>query len=167
MGCGNDIKKGYINLDEAKLKGVDIAHNLEKIPYPFKKDFFDEIYASHVLEHLNNFTDVMKELHRISKKNAIIRIKCPYFASVTAFHPTHHVFFTTKSFNYFSPKSKNNYMVTSKFIVLKKKLKFARKNWPISKPIEWFVNLFQDLYERFFCFIFPMQEIEFELKVIK
>ncbi len=31
LGCGKDIRKGYINLDLKKLPGVDIVHNNHQI----------------------------------------------------------------------------------------------------------------------------------------
>lgn len=43
LGCGKDIKKEYVNLDIRKFPGVDIIHDLNKFPYPFKDDSFDEI----------------------------------------------------------------------------------------------------------------------------
>ena len=36
LGCGLDIKKGYINLDKSKLKGVDVAHDSDKYPGHFQ-----------------------------------------------------------------------------------------------------------------------------------
>ena len=36
LGCGKVIKKGFINLDSVKLKGVDVVHNLDVYPWPFK-----------------------------------------------------------------------------------------------------------------------------------
>ena len=74
LGCGRDIKKSnkeeiWINLDQFKLKGVDVAHNLDKTPWPFKSNYFDEIYARDVIEHLKDLFKTMKEIHRISKKN--------------------------------------------------------------------------------------------------
>ena len=39
LGCGTDIKKGYINLDVAKLDGVDVVHDINRLPLPFKENF--------------------------------------------------------------------------------------------------------------------------------
>ncbi len=80
LGCFNDIKEGYINLDQKKYNNkVDVVHDLTKFPYPFKDNTFHEINAIYVLEHLDidriKFYD---ELHRISKHKGMIKIKVPF-----------------------------------------------------------------------------------------
>lgn len=172
IGCGKNLKlstddEEWINLDGLQLPNIDVVHDLEK-PLPFEDNYFDEIYASHILEHIINFIPLMEELHRICKKGAIINIKCPYFASVSAFADiTHKRFFTLKSFNYFLPDNYNNFITKARFKVIKKKIKLTRKNWIMNIPIEFVVNHIQWIYERFFCFIFPFQEITYELEVAK
>lgn len=185
LGCGKDLKKReyiirfnykpytlegrdeWVELDCLNLPGVDVVHDLEK-PLPFKKNYFSEVYASHILEHIKNFIQLMEEIHRVCKPGAIIKIKVPYFASASAFQdPTHVRFFTLKTFNYFLPKNENNFITKARFKILRKKIKWTRKNWIINKPLEWLVNSLQRGYERFFCFIIPFQELELELEVIK
>ncbi|MEA3398687.1 MAG: methyltransferase domain-containing protein [Patescibacteria group bacterium] len=80
LGCGQNKKKGYINLDWNKLTNPDIYHNLNFIPYPFCDNSFDLIEAEHVLEHLDRPFDVMKELHRILKPGGILKVKVPHFS---------------------------------------------------------------------------------------
>jgi predicted SAM-dependent methyltransferase len=82
LGCGNDIKNGYINLDLIKSKGIDVVHNLNIYPYPFKENSFDEIYSSHIIEHLDNPSKFIEELWRISKNKGKIIIKTPTFQMV-------------------------------------------------------------------------------------
>ena len=167
IGCGKNIKEGWINLDGLQLPGVDVVYDLEK-SLPFEDNYFEEIEASHILEHINNLIDLMEELHRVCKNGAIINVTCPYFASVSAFSDiTHKRFFTLKSFNYFLPDNYNNFITKSRFKVIKKKIKITRKNWLINIPIEFIVNHMQWIYERFFCFILPFQEIIYELEVVK
>jgi predicted SAM-dependent methyltransferase len=50
LGCGEDIKKGFINIDFRKLPGVDITHNL-MAPLPYEPGTIDYIFAQDVLEH--------------------------------------------------------------------------------------------------------------------
>lgn len=167
LGCGKNYREGYTNLDSNKMIKADIYADIEK-KLPFKNNYFDEVSASHILEHIHNFIELMEELYRICKNGAIIRINCPYFASVSAFQdPTHTRFFTLKTFNYFLPDNYNNFITKARFKIIKKKVKITRKNWMVNLPIEFLINHLQWFYERFFCFIIPFQEIYYELKVLK
>jgi SAM-dependent methyltransferase len=99
MGCGLDIKEGYINLDLRDDINVDVIHNLNKFPYPFKDNEFDEILCKNVLEHLENTREVLKELKRIIKKDGVIILEVPYYKNKGAFRdPTHRRFFTEDMF---------------------------------------------------------------------
>ena len=168
LGCGKVIKEGYINLDIVPMEGVNVIHNIENTPLPFKNNTFDEVYASHILEHVKNFMPLMEDLHRVCKKDAVIKIKAPYFASTSAFSdPTHVRFLTLKTFNCFDPDNYNNFITKARFKTTSRKLLLTRKNWWVNKPAEFIVNRFQWIYERCFCFIFPFQEIHYELQVVK
>ena len=51
LGCGNDYMKGWTNLDILDVK-TDVSHNLNKFPWPFKNNTFNEILMKSVLEHV-------------------------------------------------------------------------------------------------------------------
>jgi predicted SAM-dependent methyltransferase len=78
LGCGNDIRPGYVNLDIVDYGG-NMIHDINTFPYPFPDNYFDEIYASHVLEHLNSFHNTVTELYRISKPGGILEVYAPFF----------------------------------------------------------------------------------------
>jgi predicted SAM-dependent methyltransferase len=81
LGCYNDFRDGYIHHDKKRyFKFVDVAHDLEKFPYPWKDNTFEEIICQNVLEHITpeNTIAMFKELHRICEPNAIIKIRVPY-----------------------------------------------------------------------------------------
>jgi len=78
LGCGTKIKEGFVNLDKLKIKGVDIGHDLEKIPYPFRDGEVDYILAENILEHLNNYEGCINELKRILKPLGTLDILVPY-----------------------------------------------------------------------------------------
>ncbi len=80
LGCGEDIKEGYVNLDWSSLVGADVAHDLNALPYPFEDNSFDLVEAFHVLEHLEKPFSVMKELHRILRPGGTLHIKVPHFS---------------------------------------------------------------------------------------
>ena len=107
LGCGNDIREGYVNLDKAKLEGVDIVHNLEQLPLPFKDNEFDEIYAKDIIEHLD-YIPLLKELHRILKPNAKLIIMSPHYTSTNYWSdPTHKHAFAVRTFSFFAKDAPN------------------------------------------------------------
>ena len=125
LGAGRDIKKStksvqWINLDELPLPGIDIVHHLDK-KLPFKNNEFDEVYCSHVLEHVQDLVKAMKELHRITKKEGRVIIRGPHFSSgVSYWDPTHKRFFSYFTFDFFTKKT---YYKTPKFKIIKRRLK--------------------------------------------
>jgi len=166
LGCGKDIRKGYTNLDSFKMKGVDVVHDLNKFPYPFKDNEFDLVYASHILEHLDDLTKVMKELKRICKNGAKIIIRAPHFSCGWTYNdPTHKIFFSYFTFDCFTSKCFYN---LPKFRIVERKLNFTRTAFTflnhIFNPI---LNINPRMYERFFCWIFPCSEVLFKLEVQK
>ena len=112
--------KGAINLDWIKLSGVDVVHDIEKCPWPFKSNSFDTIYAYNVLEHVDNFVKIMEEIYRILKPNGILIVKGPYYMHKDTFtDPTHKRGFTTKSFQYFEEGCELGYYTKARFKVEK------------------------------------------------
>ena len=101
LGCGVDSKEGWINLDSAALAGVDVVHDMEKLPLPFAAEVFDEILAQDVLEHLD-YIPLLKDIHRILKKGGTLRIRVPHFTSKNNFvDPTHKKMFSVSTWDFF------------------------------------------------------------------
>lgn len=76
LGCGKDKRKDWVNLDIKTP--ADILWDLDSYPYPFKDNVFEEIEARMILEHLDNPIKAIKEIVRIAKSKAIIRIIVPH-----------------------------------------------------------------------------------------
>ena len=101
IGCGVDVKKGWINLDSIRIPGVDIVHDIEKLPLPFRTEEFDEILCQDVLEHVD-YIPVLKDIHRILKKGGLLRIRVPHFTSKNNFvDPTHQRMFSVDTWDFF------------------------------------------------------------------
>lgn len=123
FGCGKDIREDCVNVDITKFNGVDKTFNFNHFPYPFFKNEFDEIYSDNVIEHLNDVTAVMKELHRITRSNGIIRIIVPYYNCYGAYNDvTHKHYFSHLAFEPFYKRSRGNYFIREKFVLKKIKL---------------------------------------------
>ncbi len=167
LACGKDIKKGYVNLDIVKLDGVDIVHDINEFPWPFKENTFDEIYCSHILEHVNDLIKTMKEIKRIGKNKGEITIRVPHFSCGVSYRdPTHKRLFSYFTFDYFT----ENYFYKDmpKFKIKNKRLNFTRDNFiflnPIFNPL---VNINPAIYERLFCWMLPSAEVLLKLKIEK
>lgn len=78
LGCGQEHKPGYVNIDWDPLIKTDVSHNLNKFPYPFKDETFTLVEAFHILEHLDRPFDVMRELHRILVPGGVLHIRVPH-----------------------------------------------------------------------------------------
>ena len=105
VGCGRDIKKGWINLDSSDLPGVDIVHDIEQIPLPFDNEEFDTILCWDIFEHVE-YIPVLREIHRILKKGGDCIIRVPHFTSRRNYiDPTHKKMFSVKTFDYFTKDS--------------------------------------------------------------
>jgi len=127
LGCGKDIKPGYVNLDVAKLPGVDVVWDINKLPLPFKKEEFDEIYCKDILEHVE-YIPLLKELHRILKKGEKIIIRVPHFTSKNAYaDPTHRKYFSRETLSYFIKNHNRDYYFDFNFSSIKTYLEFDKK----------------------------------------
>lgn len=80
LGCGENRKAGYYNVD--KQGSPDVLHDLETFPWPWDDESIDEVLMNHVLEHLGEsvsvYLSIIKELYRICKPGAIIHIFVPH-----------------------------------------------------------------------------------------
>lgn len=171
LGCGNDYKKGYVNCDISKEVNPDKIVDLEKPLKMFKENSVDEIIANHVFEHVYNFIPLMHELYRICNKGAIIKIKTPFFSTWGQYNdPTHVRFFTPYTFDYFRKGNYSHEVSANKdmFEKIRVKINFGiGKSSKLNFIINPIVNFNHKIYCRFFAFILPSAEIEFELKVLK
>jgi SAM-dependent methyltransferase len=78
IGCGRDIRKGWVNLDAFDHKGVDVVCDMNKGHLPFEDDRFYYIVASHVLEHLWDWESIVSECYRILVPQGTLEIRVPY-----------------------------------------------------------------------------------------
>lgn len=76
LGCGTDVREGWVNVDCVPANGVVVA-DLTK-PLPFPDAVAEEVYASHVFEHLQNWPETMLECWRVLKTNGLLVVRVPY-----------------------------------------------------------------------------------------
>ncbi len=85
-------KKDNNNIVTVNIGGLgDIDHDLNKFPYPFENESFDEVRIYHTLEHLENPLKVMEEVWRILKHGGIVKIRVPYWKNFSIFENPFHL----------------------------------------------------------------------------
>ena len=105
VGCGRDVRDGWINIDRMALPGVDHVVELDdpdKVTIPLPDDSVDEFALSHILEHIHHPLPLMAELWRVARDGARCEVRCPYGSSDDADEdPTHVRRMFPNSFAYF------------------------------------------------------------------
>jgi len=106
-GWGIDINSNSFNkirkFVNKKVALNLIVNNISKTKLP--SNYFDYVYLSHVIEHVNNPLKVIKKLFLSLKTNGVIKIATPNFNSLTNFllmgkadySCPHHLYFFTKT----------------------------------------------------------------------
>lgn len=84
IGCGHKLVKDAINIDVTYYPGVDSVVDLSVYPWPWPDNSIDGIHASHVIEHLPDQVQFIKECHRILKPGGFLRLCVPHASSITA-----------------------------------------------------------------------------------
>jgi len=172
LGCGTDIRPGYVNLDSVALPGVDVVHDLNVVPLPFDDAQFDEVVCKDVLEHVD-FVSVMRELHRVMAPGGRLTIESPHFSGRAVWvDPTHRHAFSVDTFDFFVVQSKfgsRSYYFDFHFDRIESKtLIFHRERWqPWNYLIEPIVNRrprLQEYYEDTgWARLFPASNVRFVL----
>jgi predicted SAM-dependent methyltransferase len=104
IGCSDKKRKGFLGMDNRILDGVDVVHDIENTPWPFDKEQFYTINASHVLEHLKpwKFFEVMDEAWRVVQVGGGMDIRVPIGMAYKV-DPSHTIEFNIASFWYLDP----------------------------------------------------------------
>lgn len=109
MGCGFKKLDDYWNVDIETKCNPDEVFDFENTPWPYEDNFFENIVANNILEHLgrdpNVFTNIIKEMYRVSKDGAEWYINIPHHRCDLYWDDYTHVrILTPKTFKMFDQK---------------------------------------------------------------
>lgn len=163
IGCATGMMLNYLKSEGYNTYGVEICkssaeyarknYNLEVYEKPlienkFESDFFSFIHFSHVIEHVPNPADTLKEVYRILAKGGYLAITTPnadglfahkYAENWRAVMPQH--------LWLFSKNTLYKYMTSIGFNII------SDHSWgsiPVEKKPNKYVKLFFDKYVKFF-----------------
>ncbi|RKX44970.1 MAG: hypothetical protein DRP27_05345 [Thermotogae bacterium] len=88
LGCGGDIREGYVNIDVRKIERVDLVLDLESERLPYGDGTVDEILAKDVLEHFSyrKVEEILKDWHRVLKPRGVLTIQTPDFDQIVKYY---------------------------------------------------------------------------------
>jgi predicted SAM-dependent methyltransferase len=129
LGAGQRPTEGFKSVD--LVGDPDYEVDLFQYPWPFKDRSVDEVVSNHLIEHIphyrpeyggvDGFWMFFNELHRILKKNATVKLTCPFFKNDRAFFdPSHTRYIHWMNFAYFDQEwldanGLQHYPITARF----------------------------------------------------
>lgn len=171
VGCYGDYRKDWVNLDNNPKCKLDVLHDINNTPFPFKDNTFNEICIIGTLEHSHEPLRVIKEFWRICKKDALIYIEVPHWSSPYAYGDlTHFHYFTARSFSTFQ-EAPEYFDGEESFNV---KVRYMAISWRatpfkrfIGSILNKIINFNISFTENIISKWIPIYGIVFELRVIK
>lgn len=108
LGCGDEVRPGWLHHDRHyHSPHVDVAHDLEKRPWPFATGCAVRIVAQDVLEHLSDTVAFFDECWRVLRAGGSVQVRVPHWQGQDAWlDPTHKRAFHPDTFSYFDPETR-------------------------------------------------------------
>ena len=173
LGCGQKNKQGRITVDKVDLPNVDIVADIENGLSFLPDNRVDEIHCRSVLEHIQNFEDLMREIVRVLKKSGKAHVFVPHFSNPYYYSDyTHKRFFGLYTFYYLVDIERQlkrkvpNFYTDVRINIISQRLVFRSPFWlsrQIKKAFGFIINCHRSLmefYELHLCYIFPCHGIE-------
>lgn len=105
IGCGMRKRPGFVGLDLSSASAADVRCNLEE-GLPFLDGTFEEIWMSHVFEHLEDTVGMMGDIWRVMRESGKVEMRGPHFSSphLVWGDPTHRRGLSLATFRCFTPE---------------------------------------------------------------
>ena len=82
LGSGGHKLPGYTNVDSQPMENPDVVCDLSAERWPFEDNSVASATASHVLEHIGpepeKLFHFLRELYRVCKPNAVVKVVVPH-----------------------------------------------------------------------------------------
>jgi len=176
IGCGTDRIPGAVRLDMNPAVEPDVLFEITRgSKIPFGNCSFDEIHLRDIVEHVDNVPWMLSEVHRVGSRGAKVHIRYPHFSCTNNYGDvTHQRKLSLRCFDHFDPATEygDKYKYFG-FFGRNFTFKIKRKT-PIFAPSrvsgfsQYLFNLFgEDRYEQRLSTLFPIENVEMEMEVLK
>lgn len=170
VGCGLNKYPGSIGIDRNPSSRADVICDLDRFPYPFADDSFEQVRAIHVIEHVADVVRSMEEFHRLLGPGGRVRIETPHYTDFSSFcDPTHRWHLNSYSFRYFGEDHGGfGYYSACRFREISIEVTLlALWRW---LGFQFLVNQFprfRRFWEHYLCFVVRGKAMVFELEPVK
>jgi SAM-dependent methyltransferase len=172
VGCGVAKFPGAIGIDKNIRTAADVLCDIDRGGLPFRDSVFDEVRATHVIEHVADVIATMEEFHRVARAGGTISIVTPHYTDFSSFcDPTHRWHLNSFSFYYFYPEGihgEPSFYSRARMRETRVHVRLLRL-WRIF-GFEYMVNharWFRRFWEFYLCFVVRGKVMEFEFEVLK
>jgi SAM-dependent methyltransferase len=166
IGCGPNKKPGSYGVDCFAFPGVDQVFEFEQGDWPLPDDHFESVHCSHVIEHMTNAKQLLRQIHRICRAGAEVYIETPHFSCIESWSdPTHMLHLSAR---WYGPLLKGQYLasVVGEFELIRTEIVFHSSfRGSIAKALAFVFG--RAAYERYYAFAFPALNVKTWLRVCK
>lgn len=105
LGCGPELRDGWVNVDRVPGPGVDVVHDVDVHPWPWPDCSAGTVYAKDLFEHIDDPVGFMAQAHRVLVPNGgRLRLITPMFNHLDSYtDPTHKRHCTPYTWDYWIP----------------------------------------------------------------
>lgn len=182
LGAGGKDSEGRYSVDHLELPGVDIVADLNSALDLLPDDCATEVYSSHTLEHVQNFMQLMHEIHRVVCEGGRIEIIVPHFSSPMGYSdPTHVRFFGLYTMHYFVEEKDQPaervvpcFYTTIRFKVESVRFQFYNSGPRVRRHLgPWMTRFWNksfrrlNFYENHLVYLYPVDEVRYNLAPLK
>jgi SAM-dependent methyltransferase len=171
LGSGTSPLASAVTVDLNPIVGPDYIWDLNIFSWPFDDNSFDTVVALSIVEHLDDFLGVMREIHRVSRPGAVVNILVPHFSSAAAYiDPTHKQRLSVRSCDYFiqgtAIEKDYGFYVPYRFDLLRCIVDID-PGYRYIPGAAWFVRRHPALWENLLCYVLRGEGIFWQLQAIK
>ena len=160
VGCGTDHKPGYIGVDRENWDGnIKVILDIEKESLPFEDETVDEVYCSHVLEHVDRPELLISEFYRILKPGALLNIIVPHYSHPNSHQPMHKNYWGIYTKQIFD----GQYFEFPDWSKVDWNVNFANRTGLKQRILKPFIKRYPSIYEGHFAAVMPIAELQFKL----